>query len=178
MALFVDARTRAARERTHQQELAVRTVAGNARDRDEFTTLLAMLGLEDPAPRPVRLCDRLATYVHQVAAAIGVSADASAHEVTGTASAHIALDERCVTRPDDDLTLAWDERLGWYIAVETAPGEPPVVLGYLDGDAVPAPMTVARFVADTTEGGPASRIRRVLPPADHAVLADRMAAVS
>ncbi len=173
---FAEARDRAERERMSQRQRAVHTVAGNARDRAEFTALLAMLGLEDPGPRPVPLSTRLADYVGQVADAIGVPADAVGHEVTDTATAYIALDERCVTQPDHDLMLVWDERLGWYVAAETAPAESPVVMAYLAGDAVPSPAAVARFVSDTVDGRYANRIRPVLSPTERAVLAEKMAA--
>jgi hypothetical protein len=174
---FVEARNRAERERTHQQRQAVRTVAGNARDRTDFAALLAMLGLENPAGKPVPLSVRLAVYVDQVAAAIGVPADATGHEVTDTATAYLALDLRSATQPDHDLMLVWDEHLGWYIAVETNPAEIPHVVAYLDGDVVPPPAAVARFVTDTAGGRHMSRFRPVLPPTERTVLADRMAAL-
>ncbi len=174
---FVEARARAERERTDQERRAVRTVAGNARDRTEFTALLAMLGLADPTPRPVPLSARLAAYVHQVAATIGVPAEATGYEVTDTATAYLALDQRSPARPDHDLMLVWDERLGWYIAFETIPTEPFAVLAYLDADAVPTPLAVAQFVSDTAAGRHLCRIRPVLPPTERAVLAEQMAAV-
>ena len=96
-----------------------------------------MLGLDDPPA--VTLNRRLAVYVRQVAAAIGVPAEATGYEVTDTATAYLGLDQRWATQPDHDLMLLWDERLGWYIAVETTPTETPVVLAYLHGDTVPTP---------------------------------------
>jgi hypothetical protein len=176
--LFSEGRTRAEQERNHQQQRAVRTVAGNARNRTDFTDLLDMLGLKSPATaEPVPLSSRLAVYVQHVAAAIGVPADATGHEVTDTATAYLALDERSPAHPNHDLMLVWDERLGWYIAVETTPTEPPEVVAYLTGDAVPTPTTVARFVTDTTNGHSPSRIRPVLPHAERATLANNMASV-
>lgn len=173
---FTEGRSRAARELVGQQQRAVRTVAGNARDRAEFTALLAMLGLEDAAPQPVPLSRRLADYVHQVAAAVGVSADGISHEVTDTATAYIPLDQRSATQPGHDLMLVWDERLGWYVAAETTPAEAPVVIAYLEGELVPPPLAVARFAADTADGRRASRIRPVVPITERSVLAERMAA--
>ncbi|MBB4908254.1 DUF6292 family protein [Actinophytocola algeriensis] len=174
---FVEARTRAEQERTQQQRMAVHTVASNARDRTDFAALLAMLGLEDPAGVPVPLSSRLAVYVDQVASAVGVSASATGHEVTDTATAYLALDLRSAARPGHDLMLVWDEHLGWYIAVETNPTETPAVVAYLDGDVVPSPAAVARFVTDTAEGHHISRFRPVLPPIERTVLADKMAAL-
>jgi hypothetical protein len=174
---FVEARARAERERTDQRERAVRTVAGQARDRTEFTALLSMLGLDGPAHRPVPLSRRLATYVHEVAAAVGVPAESVACEVTDTATSYLGLDWQWPTRADRDLMLVWDERLGWYIAVETDPTEAPVVIAYLVGDRVPSPAAVARFVAGAAAGGGVTRIRPVLPMIDRVELAEKMAAV-
>jgi hypothetical protein len=173
-AEFVEARARAERERTDQQRRAVRTVASNARDRTDFTALLAMLGLADT---PVPLNRRLAVYVNQVAAAIGVSAEATGYEVTDTATAYLGLDRRWVAQPAYELMLVWDERLGWYLAVETTPTEPPVVLAYLTGDTVPSPAVVAQFVTDTADGQRANRIRPVRPLTERTALAEQMAAV-
>jgi hypothetical protein len=175
---FAEARARAEQERSDQQRRAVQTVASNARDRTEYTALLAMLGLADPAPRPVSLSVRLAGYVHQVAAAVGVPAEATGYEVTDTATAYLGLDQRSPSRPDHDLMLVWDERLGWYLAVETSPTETPVVLAYLDAELVPTPAAVAQFVADTAAGHRTSRFRPVLPATERALLAEKMAAVS
>jgi hypothetical protein len=172
---FVEARTRAEQERTHQRKRAARTVEVNARDRAEVAVLLSMLGLEDQTARPLPLSRRLAVYVDQVAAAVGVPSDATGHEVTDTATAYLALDLRAAARPDHDLMLVWDEHLGWYIAVETTPAEAPVVMAYLDGEVVPPPAAVARFVADTANGCRLSRFRPVLPPTERGVLAERMA---
>jgi hypothetical protein len=71
----------------------------------------------------------------------------------------------------------WDERLGWYVATETTPAEAPNVVAYLDGDAVPVPAAVARFVTDTISGQRACRIRPVLPRAERTTLAENMATV-
>lgn len=171
---FADARARAESERHHQQQLAVRTVAGNARDHAEFTALLDMLGLDSPTGQAAPLGHRLASYVRHVARAVGVPADATGHEVTDTATAYLALDERSPAHPDHDLMLIWDERLGWYIAVETTPAEPPEVMTYLDGDIVPSPGTVAQFVTDTGNGLHINRIRPVQAITDRATLAERI----
>lgn len=176
-ALFAAGRTRAEQELTDQRQRAVQTVADNARDRTDFTELLDMLGLDDPAPKPVSLTRQLAVYVRQVAAAVRVPAEATGHEVTDTATAYLALDQRCHAHPDRDLMLVWDERLGWYIAVETTPTEPAEVVAYLDGDAVPPPSAVARFVAETTTGQPGTRVRPVPSPTERTTLAEHMATV-
>jgi hypothetical protein len=97
--------------------------------------------------------------------------------VSDTATAYLGLPQRWLERPELDLMLVWDERLGWYVGVETVPGDAPVVLAYLGGDAVPNPVVVARFVTDAVAGRHVHHIRPVLPPADRAALADRMAAL-
>ncbi|GHG41686.1 hypothetical protein GCM10017567_74130 [Amycolatopsis bullii] len=49
--------------------------------------------------------------------------------------------------------LAWSERRGWSLAVETEPTEDPVVIARHGGDdLVPSPDAVARFVADAAAG--------------------------
>jgi hypothetical protein len=50
------------------------------------------------------------------------------------------------------------------------------VLSYLDGDTVPPPATVARFVAEAVAGHRTDRLRPVLAPVDRITLARRMAA--
>lgn len=173
---FVDSRVKARQERADQRNRAMRTVAGQARDREEFTGLLSMLGLDDgPLGSPV-LLHALAAYAKQVATAIGVPADAVGYEVSDTATAYLGLTERSVAHPSRDLMLVWDERLGWSVAVETRPGEPPFVVDHLGGDAVPVPAAVAVFVADVIAGRHTNRVRLVHPPADRVTLAVRMAA--
>lgn len=173
---FAKSRARALRERADQRDRAVRTVAGQARDRDEFTGLLAMLGLDDGQGGVPALSQSLARYVRQVAAAIGVPVDAVGYEVSDTATAYLGLAERLPDHAGRDLMLAWDERLGWYVGVEPRSDEAPVVLSYLGGDAVPPTATVARFVADAVAGGRTNHLRPVLPPVDRITLAKRMAA--
>jgi hypothetical protein len=172
---FAKSRVRAQQERTDQRDRAVRTVARQARDRDEFTGLLSMLGLDDGRGGSPALSKSLAEYVMQVARAIGVPPDAVGYEVSDTATAYLALAERSPEHAGRDLMLVWDERLGWYVGVESRPGETQLVLCYLGGDAVPSPGAVARFVAETVGGGRADRFRPVLPLVDRIMLAKRMA---
>jgi hypothetical protein len=155
----------------------VRTVAGQAHDHTEFTALLSMLGLAE-ADGQVPLSKRLAVYVSQVATALGVPTEATGYEVTDTATAYLGLDRRSRARPDHDLMLVWDERLGWYVAVETTPTEAPLVIAYLVGDTVPTPAAVARFVDDTASDQYVPRFRPISPLANRAELAARMGAVA
>jgi uncharacterized protein DUF6292 len=178
MSQFAKSRVRAQRERTDHRNRAVRTVARQARDRDEFTGLLSMLGLDDGRGGSPELSHSLARYVRQVAAAVGVPVEAVGYEVSDTATAYLGLAERLPEHAGRDLMLVWDERLGWHIGVENEPGEPVLVLCYLGGDAVPPPTTVARFVADAVAGRRTDRLRPVLPSADRSALATLMAAAT
>jgi hypothetical protein len=174
MSEFAKSRARAQRELTDHRNRAVRTVARQARDSNEFTGLLSMLGLDDAPGGSPALSQSLARYVRQVAAAAGVPVDAVGYEVSDTATAYLGLTERMPEHAGRDLMLAWDERLGWYIGVENDPGEPALVLCYLGGDAVPPPAAVARFVADAVAGRRQDRLRPVLPPSDRGALATLM----
>ena len=154
----------------------MRTVAGQARDREEFTGLLSMLGLDDgPLGSPV-LFHALAAYVRQVATTLGVPTDAVGYEVSDTATAYLGLTDRLVEQPGRDLMLVWDERLGWSVSVETTPGEAPIVVGTFDGDTVPTPATIAGFVTNVVAGRHTNRLRPVRPRSDRVSLARRMAA--
>ena len=91
----------------------------------------------------------LAGYLRAVAGAVGVPEEATSFEISDTATAYLGLSRRWPARPGEDLMLVWSEGNGWAVAVETAPGEPPMVLAWLGGtDAVPEPAVVARFVTD------------------------------
>jgi hypothetical protein len=175
MAEFAKSRARAQRELTDQRNLAVRTIARQARDRNEFTGLLSMLGLDDSQGDMPTLSRSLADYVRQVATAIGVPIDAVGYEVSDTATAYLGLPGRLPEHPSRDLMLVWDERLGWYLGIETHPDEAPVVQAYLGGDAVPSPDAVARFVVEAVAGHRTDRLRPVLPRSDRRTLANRMA---
>lgn len=173
---FAESRARALRERLDQRNRAMRTVAGQARDREEFTGLLSMLGLDDgPLGSPI-LLHALAGYIRQVATEVGVPTDAVGYEVSDTATAYLGLADRRAEQPGRDLMLVWDERLGWRIAVETVPGEAPLVVGTLDGDTVPTPGAVAMFVTEVVAGRHTNRLRPVQPVSDRVTLAKRMSA--
>lgn len=175
-AQFAVSRAVAQREWTDQCNRAVRTVAAQARDVTEFTGLLSMLGLDDGMDSVPVLSRTLADYVQRVATAVGIPADGIGYEVSDTATAYVGLADRVPQQPDRELMLLWDERLGWYLEVETRPHETPVVLCYLEGDPVPAPALVARFVTDVLAGRRTSRLRPVLLRVDRMALARSMAA--
>lgn len=107
---------------------------------------------ESPGTEPA-LSRGLAGYVRAVAAAVGVPPEAASFEVSDTATAYLGLATRWSGRPGDDLMLVWSERHGWAVAVETDPGDAPVVLAYFAGpDVAPEPAAVARFVTDVVTG--------------------------
>ncbi|WP_018683716.1 DUF6292 family protein [Actinokineospora enzanensis] len=118
----------------------------------------------------------LGVYVHQVAARIGVPAEAVAYEVTDTATAYLGLSERLPRLPGRDLMLVWDERLGWYVGTEPRGDDRPSVVGYLGGHVVPTPAEVARFVTDVVAGLPPDRLRVFPPLLDRPAMAACMAA--
>lgn len=72
----------------------------------------------------------LAGYVRAVAAAVGVPGEGTESEISDTATAYLGLARRSAELPDRDLMLLWSEQVGWHIAVETDPGEEPMVLAY------------------------------------------------
>ncbi|WP_106180041.1 DUF6292 family protein [Prauserella shujinwangii] len=119
----------------------------------------------------------LAGYVRAVAAAVGVPPEAASFEVSDTATAYLGLAARWSGRPGDDLMLIWSERHGWAVAVETDPGEAPMVLAYFtDADAVPEPAAVARFVAGVVTGEEPGSSSPVVPArTGRAELAARLA---
>jgi len=118
-------------------------------------------GKDSRAEADLSLARGLAGYVHAVADLLHISIEATAHEVSDTATAYLALSERSPVHPDHDLMLVWTEREGWALAVETAPAEPPAMLAYLGANLVPEPGEVARFV-DGVLADP-SRAVRVRP---------------
>ncbi|MDQ0383162.1 DUF6292 family protein [Amycolatopsis thermophila] len=106
----------------------------------------------------------LAGYLRAVAEAVGVPVEATSFEISDTATAYLGLTRRWTLRPGEDLMLVWSERDGWAVAVETVPGEAPVVLAYFAGDdVVPTPAAVARFVTEVIATGPSGAPRPDFP---------------
>jgi len=150
---FARARDRARRDERELRGRAARTVAAQAVDAEDRRSLLSMLGLDDETDSATALRQGLAGYVRAVATVVGVPPEATGFEVSDTVTAYLGLAQRWALRPGRDLMLVWSERDGWYVAVETAPAEPPVVVDFLGGvDVVPAPQAVAWFVADVISG--------------------------
>ncbi|MGW5053683.1 DUF6292 family protein [Actinokineospora sp. NPDC004072] len=90
----------------------------------------------------------LAGYVEAIADLLGVPAEGTTWEVTDTATAYLALTGRSPDHPGREVMLVWAESRGWAVSIETAPGEPPIVLAR-SGAVVPPPAEVARLVADS-----------------------------
>ncbi len=113
--------------------------------------------MEHSEPDARTLEHALGEYVRAVAAAVGVPDEGTTVEISDTATAYLGLPRRWPGRPDHDVMLVWNERRGWSLAVETDPAAAPIVLAHQGDDVVPAPAAVARFVADTAAGRPASQ---------------------
>lgn len=177
MTGFTDSRARQRRDEQSYRELAARTVARMARDPHDAAQLLAILDLAPAASAgPSELAAALAAYTHLVAEQIGVPAEAVTHEVTDTATAYLGLTARTADLPQRDLMLVWDERLGWYIAIEPGGNDQPPVICHLGGHIAPSPATVARFVTDVVHGHRRGQLSPVPPTLDRTTLAARMAA--
>jgi Family of unknown function (DUF6292) len=117
----------------------------------------------------------LAGYVHAVAVALRVPAEATGFEISDTVTAYLGLAERWTRCPGRDLMLVWNRRDGWHVAVETDPTEAPLVVGYLDGpDILPEPAVVARFVAGLLDGTRPAGSRPAHPTLSAADLATRL----
>lgn len=94
----------------------------------------------------------LCRYVSEVAVAVGVGPEACCCSPDVRANAYIAVEHRIARYPKRDVALLWDEESGWSVAVETGCGEDLIVLRYLDGDVLPEPAVVARFLDGVVEG--------------------------
>jgi hypothetical protein len=125
-------------------------------DSDTPATAAGLVELTQAADTDHALACGLAGYLRAVARTAGVGAEATTSEVSDTATAYLALDQRSSIAPDRDLMLTWSERDGWRIAVETDPDEPPIVLAGLGDDILPTPHTVAQFVTDLLANDQAS----------------------
>jgi hypothetical protein len=160
-------------------------IAGDEPDRRTGVALLEPVADGDGENEPVdtqwpetdldctqALSRGLAGYLAAVATAVAVPVEGTSYEVSDTATAYLALVGRLPDRPGRDLMLVWSEHAGWTVSVETQPTEPPVVLARLGGDPLPAPRSVARFVADALAG----RAGDSFPPLRHSrsVLAARL----
>ncbi|NIJ10949.1 hypothetical protein FHU38_001293 [Saccharomonospora amisosensis] len=123
----------------------------------------------------VALARGLGGYIRAVAAAIGLPAEGTSFEISDTATGYLGLTARGPAHPDHDLMLNWSERLGWWIAVETAPNERQQVLAQFVDELLPAPVEVAAFVANTLSGTePASEAVESFHPVDRTTLAHRL----
>ena len=110
------------------------------------------------------LASALERYVRQVAGVLGVPGEGASFEVTDTATAYLALGGRAVGHPGRDVMLVWSATQGWAVSIETEPGEPLIVLGWLSGGVVQAPGRVAAFVAESLARRDAEPSSVVRPP--------------
>jgi hypothetical protein len=104
----------------------------------------------------------LRTYIHRVAEALNLGTAGYCIEPDPPVSAYIPLDDRLPGFPNHDLALTWDEENGWAAAIESHSPHQLIALSYLGDEVLPAPSTVAQFVAEVvTEQLPG----QPLPPA-------------
>lgn len=179
MAGFTDPRVRQRREIQAQRDSAARLVARMARDPQDEARLFSILDLAPGAgAEPSGLASALAAYTYLVAERVGVPVDAVTHEVTDTATAYLGLAARTADLPHRDLMLVWDERHGWYIAVEPCGNDRPPVICHLGGHIAPHPGTVARFVTDVVNGDRRGQLSPIPARLDRVTLAAHMAAVA
>ncbi|MBB5960688.1 hypothetical protein FHS29_007316 [Saccharothrix tamanrassetensis] len=104
---------------------------------------------------------RLRRYISRVTAALGLDGESSFIDAGPPANAYLALDGRIPAFPDLDVALLWDEEYGWSAALETDSGQELVVVAYLQGELVPPPTEVARFVTRLLSGERPGEPRRV-----------------
>ncbi|MEU4675087.1 DUF6292 family protein [Amycolatopsis sp. NPDC023774] len=149
-----------------------------ARDAKDEGLLLSILDLKPTAGAATpSLESALAAYTRAVAEQIGVPLDAVTHEVTDTATAYLGLTSRTADRPQRDLMLIWDERIGWYVAIEPRGNDQPPVICHLRGRIAPPPTTVAQFVTDVLGGRRSGQLSPVPPQLDRATLAAHMSGI-
>ncbi|WP_447008998.1 DUF6292 family protein [Saccharothrix sp. DSM 118769] len=99
------------------------------------------LDFDDTVTRALR------RYARSVTSALGLGGDCWCVQDEHQVGIYLALDGRLGSHPGHDVALLWDERHGWSAVVETDGGED-VVVGRLDGLAVPRAGAVAAWVAD------------------------------
>ncbi|MBY8848097.1 DUF6292 family protein [Saccharothrix sp. MB29] len=97
------------------------------------------LDFDDSTTRALR------RYARSVTSALGLGGDCWCVQGEHHVGIYLALDGRLDAYPDHDVALLWDERHGWSAVVE-ADGGRDVVVGRLDGLAVPWPGAVAEWV--------------------------------
>lgn len=101
----------------------------------------------DNGMEPVR---GLRRYLELVGSTVGVNEDLVVWTGDVPAAAYIPLDG------------LWDEESGWAAAIETDTGYDLIEVSYLDGDVLPPPGEVKRFVAALLAGGWPGRPDRVV----------------
>ena len=99
----------------------------------------------EPWGRPAR---GLREHVRQVAEALGCTGEAYWVRTEEPVSVYLPLDEEFYGFPGRDTALLWDAERGWSAVIDDPV---PLVVAYL-GALLPAPRTVAAFVADLTAG--------------------------
>jgi anti-anti-sigma factor len=89
----------------------------------------------------------LREYAFRVAVAAGSGPESTVSELEPEPCVYIALSTPCPAYPGRDTVLAWDQRRGWAVGLESSSDEDLFVLGYLGPVALPSSSSVASFAA-------------------------------
>lgn len=106
----------------------------------------------------------LRTYVHRVAAALGVGPESTWTELADRPGAYIALGDRLPRQPAGDVALTWDGISGWALGVEIGGGEELLVLDRYGPDVVPDPDDVVAFTKSVLAGESPGQPAAARPP--------------
>ncbi|HEU5475630.1 MAG TPA: DUF6292 family protein [Actinophytocola sp.] len=99
----------------------------------------------------------LRCYVELVAEALKLTGPGWMVQLDPPVSAYVAVDLRHPDFPGWDTALLWHELYGWSLAVEPRASGDLRVVGYLGGDVLPDPGTVAAFAVRETGAARAGR---------------------
>lgn len=133
-------------------------------DNPAVARLLAAAGLRaeiECLDRAAFVCERAARnlreYASQVAVAAGSTPESTFSELEPEPCVYIALSTPCPAYPGRDTALAWNQRCGWAVGLESSSDEDLFVLGYLGPVLLPSPSSVARFAAQVLSSRSAVR---------------------
>ena len=104
----------------------------------------------------------LREYASRVAVAAGSGPESTFSEVEPEPCVYIALSTPCAAYPGRDTALAWNQRCGWAVGLESSSDEDLFVLGYLGPVILPSPSSVASFAAQVLSRR--SAVRTGQPP--------------
>jgi hypothetical protein len=112
----------------------------------------------DPAGRGLR------SYVHRIAAGLGLGPESVWCELADQSAAYLALTDRLADAPGQDVALIWDDTHGWAVGTEPRAGADLLVRAWYGDDPLPAPEDVVAFTKSVLAGQPAGQRT---PPTPH-----------